>query len=342
MQIISCASYYGTGSSAVTDFLSEFDMVKSLTNYEFRFVQDPDGISELEYNLVENINRHNSGHALKRFKRLVDYYGNHLLVKRYEPFFSGKWKKISYQYIDELTDFKYRGAWQYDYYDRGPLFEFLAKLPDRILQRTIWRGVPDKEFNLLKKEITYASNPGEEKFLQCTRRYMTRLMEAANSEKLPYVMVDQIVPSSNLSRFLRYFEDIKVFVVDRDPRDVYLCSKYNWRDRIVPKESIELFCKWFAYTHAHRKVDVWDNNRVMLIRFEDLIYKYDETTTKIMDWLGFTKDHHVKPRSCFIPEKSIKNTRIWMQHPEYKVETDKIAALLPEYLYDYSFLKSKE
>ena len=50
MKVISCASYHGTGSSAITDFLGEFDNVCSMTNYEFRFVQDPDGISDLEYN----------------------------------------------------------------------------------------------------------------------------------------------------------------------------------------------------------------------------------------------------------------------------------------------------
>ena len=69
MRIISCASYYGSGSSAITDFVSEFDSVYSFTDEEFRFVQDPDGVSDLEYNLVENFNRHNSGHAIKRYKK---------------------------------------------------------------------------------------------------------------------------------------------------------------------------------------------------------------------------------------------------------------------------------
>ena len=95
VQIFTVASYYGSGSSAVTDLLSEFEGVKSLTNYEFRFAQDPDGLSELEYNLVENFNRHNSGHALKRYRDLVDYYGDHLFVRRYEPFFQNKWKELS-------------------------------------------------------------------------------------------------------------------------------------------------------------------------------------------------------------------------------------------------------
>lgn len=44
MKIITCASYFGTGSSAVTDFVSEFNSVYSCTNMEFRFIQDPDGI----------------------------------------------------------------------------------------------------------------------------------------------------------------------------------------------------------------------------------------------------------------------------------------------------------
>ena len=74
MKFISCASYYGSGSSAITDFVSEFSSVYSFTDEEFRFIQDPDGIADLEYNLVENFNRHNSGHAIKRYIKLVDFY----------------------------------------------------------------------------------------------------------------------------------------------------------------------------------------------------------------------------------------------------------------------------
>lgn len=122
IRFISCASYYGSGSSAVTDYVSEFNNVYSFTNEEFRFVQDPDGVSDLEYNLVENFNRHNSGHALKRFKKLVDFQSGNFLFKRYEKFFLGNWKKYSYEYIKNLTDFTYHGWWQYDLLDKGTLF----------------------------------------------------------------------------------------------------------------------------------------------------------------------------------------------------------------------------
>ena len=52
MKVISCASFRNTGSSAVTDLISEYDSVHSLTRYEFRFVHDTDGIMDLEYNLI--------------------------------------------------------------------------------------------------------------------------------------------------------------------------------------------------------------------------------------------------------------------------------------------------
>ena len=71
MRIISCASYYGSGSSAITDLISEYDNVFSFTDEEFRFTHDPDGISDLEYNLVQNFNRHNSGRALKRYSSIL-------------------------------------------------------------------------------------------------------------------------------------------------------------------------------------------------------------------------------------------------------------------------------
>ena len=124
MRFISCASYYGSGSSAITDFVSEFDSVYSFTDEEFRFVQDPDGVSDLEYNLVENFNRHNSGHAIKRYKKLVDFYCGNMFGKKYEKFFHGNWKKYSEEYIDDLTDFTYHGWWQYDLMDKGDFFYY--------------------------------------------------------------------------------------------------------------------------------------------------------------------------------------------------------------------------
>ena len=332
-KVISCASYYGSGSSAVIDYLGEFEGVKSLTNYEFRFLQDPDGVSELEYNLCENFNRHNSGHALKRYKKLVDYYGNHLLVKRYEPFFDNKWKEISYDYIDSLVDFSHPGIWQYDFYDKGPWYEFWHKLPDRLLHKTFWKNKPDKHF-FFDRSVTYGAHPTEDKFLKCTRKYTSRLFNAANKEKAPYLLLDQLIPSTNIKRHMRYLDNIKVFVVDRDPRDVYLLSKYVWKDGMVPSD-LALFCKWFEYARSQKDIENSDPENILFLKFEDLIYKYDETTEKIREWVGISECNHKNKFKYLDPSKSIKNTRYWISHPEYTDEANYIAEHLKEYLYDY-------
>lgn len=102
MKVISCASFRNTGSSAVTDLISEYDSVHSLTRYEFRFVHDTDGIMDLEYNLIENHNRDNSNHAVKRFLRLSRFNAGKWFNKRYEPFFNGQYMKLTEEYIAEL------------------------------------------------------------------------------------------------------------------------------------------------------------------------------------------------------------------------------------------------
>lgn len=333
MRFISCASYYGSGSSAITDLVSEFENVYSFTDEEFRFVQDPDGVSDLEYNLVENFNRHNSGHAIKRYKKLVDFYCGNFFGKKYEGFFHGNWKKYSDEYIEALTDFKYNGWWQYDLLDKGDFFYFRKRILNKILRLTLWRNQPERTLNTMKDEITYCSHPSEEKFLKCTKEYIYKLFSSVcgNAEN---VMVDQIVPPTNLNRYIRYFDDIKVCIVDRDPRDVFVLEKYVWRDGIIPMDP-EIFCKWFKYTRSHRKEEVIDKNKVLYVQFEDLVYSYDSAVNEIANWLNLDLNQHTKNRQLFNPSRSIKNTQTWKQFPQSRDEVRYIEKELSEYLYRF-------
>jgi hypothetical protein len=335
MKFISCASYYGSGSSVITDFVSEFRTVYSFTDEEFRFIQDPDGLSDLEYNLVENFNRHNSGHALKRYKKLVDFYSGSLFGKKYEGFFHGKWKEQSYEYIDMLTDFTYRGWWQYDLLDRGKFFYFRKRIINKILKLTVWKNQPERTLNTMKNEITYCSHPTEEDFLLCTKKYIETLFSSVcNGEKC--VMVDQIVPPTNLNRYIRYFEDIKIVIVDRDPRDIFVLEKYVWKDGIIPTD-VETFCKWFRYTREHRKREIINSESVKYIQFEDMVYKYEETVELLANWLGLDMKDQVKKKKIFDPDKSIKNTQTWKNINVEKEEIEYIERELNEYLYNFRF-----
>ncbi len=341
MKIITCASYYGTGSSAIIDYFGEFSSCFSFADYEFRFVHDPDGISDLEYNLVQNHNRNNSGYALKRYKRYVDYWAGGRIIKRYEPFFDWRWKELSYKYIDSLTDFKYRGYWYRDVLDRGKLYYFIVRLWNKILQKTIWasnrRKKIENNINELPREYTLCSRPSEQEFLTKTKEYINELLSVPNKDKKPFVVVDQIVPPSNVDRYLRYFDDICVFIVDRDPRDIYYLAKYVWKIRIIPTENPDLFCKWYKYTREHRKVETFNKEKVMFVQFEDMILKYDKTMANIRDFAGVNEKDHMNIFGGLDPKVSINNVMVWKKTNDKKrlEEISFIEKELREYLYQF-------
>lgn len=338
-KIITCAGYYGTGSSAVTDFLGEFDCVYFMGDYEFRFVQDPGGIADLEYNIVENYHRHNSGHALKRFKKNIDFLAGGRIIKKYEPFFAGQFKKLSYEYIDSLTAFKYKGYWHQDVIDKGKVVWFTERVLDKILNRVIVpiiRGrnnIEPMSIHLLRNEYTYVPFSDPDVFYANTKRYIDQLFEIANKENKEYIMVDQLVPPSNTEKYCRYFDDIKIVAIDRDPRDVYLMEKFVFKGGIVPLDNIDDYCKWYELTRRHRETEHDDPNKVLRLQFEDMVYHYDDSVKVIADFLGVPLSDHIYPQTKFIPSQSIKNTQIWKRHPELSKEMAVIEEKLDKYCY---------
>lgn len=334
MKIVTCASYHGTGSSAITDLISEYKGVKSLTNYEFRFIHDTDGISDLEYHLVQCHNRHNSGYALKRFEKLSSFFGGTFFDPRYEAFFNGQYLKITKEYINELLEFKIKGYRFYDIYEKGRFFYYLHRIISKLLKKMGFRD------DLFINEYQYFSHPTESQFLSLTRKYLHRLFSvAANNAEI--LLMDQIVPSSNLNRCLRYFEDdIKVVVVDRDPRDVYLLNKYFWKETAVPTDP-HLYCLWFKYSHEDGFAEFWDISRIKKVYFEDLIYRYNKSVKEIEEFVGLSNTLHSSQFKGLNPKKSIVNTRLWEKYGD-KEEISILENELSSYLYDYDAIDMNE
>ena len=141
-----------------------------------------------------------------------------------------------------------------------------------------------------------------------------------------------------MNRFWKFFDDVKAIIVERDPRDIYILEKLVWKGSVIPTDTVETFCKWYKYTRAHRKTEVFDPEHAMFIYFEDLIYHYEDTTAKLSEWLGLDSADHVRKFQGLDPAKSIKNTRLWLKYDIGK-DLEVIERELAEYLYDYSEVK---
>lgn len=331
MKIITCASYYGCGSSALTDLISEYEGVMSLTNYEFRFIHDLDGISDLEYHLVTSPNRHNSGHALKRFEKLMKFNAGRFFCNRYEPFFQNQYWKLTKEYIDNLRTFKYKGFWFYDMYDKGVNVYYFYSILTKLYAR-----FPFRFFEPLPNEMQYGTILEKEDFLRLTQEYIHKLLVAANKKNMPYLMVDQLLPSSNINNCMKYFcDEIYLFIVDRDPRDIYILAKMFWtKDHIAPVNDPVLFSKWYKFARDCARNEN-NNINVLKIQFEDLIYKYNECKQKIEELVGLTNDKHLNPFLSFNPRRSLGNTQLWKKYPNLNKDIAVIEEMLPEYLYDF-------
>ena len=99
--------------------------------------------------------------------------------------------------------------------------------------------------------------------------------------------------------------------------------------------NVEDFCKWFEYTRAHRKTEQFDDERVCFIQFEDMVYKYDDITKKIANWLGLELKAQTKKGQYFDPSRSVRNTCTWKKVKCDPAEIEYIENKLGEYLYNF-------
>lgn len=329
MKKISCVGYHATGSGAVDDFLREFENIQTAKyGIESRFLQDPDGISDLEYNLVENPHRLNSGFALKRFLLAAKEE-----ERTYRHIFGKHWMKWAKEYVEELSAFSYAGYWHADV-RLLPFHElFIYKARRAINKVTPSKFRKNKYYNYLPNIKTYCVDLTEKKFLEITRKKCEELCRLLNTDNKEYVVLDQVVSPQNVNRYLRYITDLKVIVVDRDPRDVFINDVIRNKDYVLPK-NVDEFCQVFKMSRKTVS-NSDDTERVLRINFEDMIYRYDETTLKIMEFLGLSSGNHKYPKRYFNPDKSKANTKQWERFPELQNEVARIEELLPEMLHEY-------
>ena len=334
MNIITTTGYYGTGSSAITDLMMEFNDIHCVGDIEIRYFHDPFGLSDIEYYLVENPNRHNSGYALKKFEKNVKYWSGNRFIKRYERLFEGNFLKESQSYIEKLKLSEFKGYWHMDVIELPVLLRIGLRSINKIkmiFSRSLETGIYELPFSK-----TYLVDETVQSFLMKTVEYNTRLFKSIITSKST-IMVDQLVPPSNIKRYLRYLPELKVFLVDRDPRDLYILEKFIWRGGIIPTDNVEVFCQWFEVTRKHRADNSMLEN-VQFIQFEDLIYNYNDATQSIFAFAGLNTNNYEKFKH-FDPEKSKRNTRLWLNYPEVMMDISFIEERLSDFLYDYSFME---
>lgn len=342
LELLVPVSYMGSGSSALTDLLSEYEGVENpLGSFEFVFLHCPDGLFDLEDKLLVGNNALRSDEALHRFlDKMAALYQGRWWVGQYKQRLCPDFLPLAQQFVDELIEERPDFYWyeqervtksQYPYLALRKILSLVTlgrlQLPKPLRHPQMWLSYPKPEaFYAKASEFVWA-------VLQAWQR-----KAKFEGQKL---ILDQFLLPHNLHRLPHYFpERLTAFVLERDPRDVFLSNKYIWAPRgeqvPYPTEVRAFVSMYRSLRESERPLS---SQQVHRLQFEDLVYRYEETKQRLEACLGLSPAAHLRPRQRFVPEKSIHNTQLWLSEPAWQAEADFILQELPTYCYDFPYAR---
>lgn len=336
-KIIIPTGYMGSGSSVITDLMSEMDGIDTTSGtFEFVFLHCPNGVFDLEDKLLIGNNAVRSDEALLSFERTMKelYDKKYWWVGNYKKYFGEGFLKATKEYLEALTDLESEYFWYYQENTTPKMFFHLC-FQKAIKILTFGKAKLKK---VLEHEPMRLSFAEPEEFYEASRRYISNVLDMVG-KKDQSIVFDQLLLPFNLFRFEHYFdENAHVFVIERDPRDVFISNKYYWAKNggVVPyPRDVKAFCTYYKKLRTMERDAT--SKQIHRIKFEDLIYRYDETVKMIIDSLGLDENQHIRKKTQFIPKKSIFNTQLYRKSEAYQEECGVIAEELSEYLYDFPY-----
>ena len=329
---ISVSGYGWSGSSACIDILKEFEGF-GVFNGEFRIAKDPYGLIDLEESLVHNWDFVRHDVAIKDFLNYCKVLGRDTgLFSRSGKDFSNKldvdFMSKSKTYVYKITDMVYLGDTSVHRYNIPAYKNFFMKIRSKI-------GESNAEF-------MYLARPDKSNFIKETRNYINSLFgDYIDSNKINTLVLDQAVPPTNISNSAQFFEKIKVIIIDRDPRDIYsnlVRNKVLIGADLSNSDSADKYSRWHKILRSNLQGE--GSNKecykdVLRLNFEDLVCNYEQSVSKIIDFIGVGIVHKNK-YNYFNPEsiRSKSNVGLWKEYKNQYV-MDRIGDELAEYCYNY-------
>lgn len=184
-----------------------------------------------------------------------------------------------------------------------------------------------------------------EGFYEKTKEYVNSILEIGGADLDKKIILDQPFSATKPELAFPYFEDPLAIVVDRDPRDLYTIVKKiylkSWGFSQVPTDDVKQFVVFYRkMREIDRNISAEDEKRILNIRFEDMIYNYEETSKIINAFCGL--DEKDKKKMIFDPKVSIKNTQVYKNYPELADDIKYIEQMLPNYLFDFESYNKTE
>lgn len=327
--IVGACGFGSTGSSVVSDYLNEYDDVCTLDGIEFTWVSCTDGLVDLKIHVMQPHNR--TSDSIKAITRYYD--AMYQYMRYYEK--CGNLNRVIFKdsvdkFIESITTVTWNG------YVSEKKSLLVSKFRDSIMKQ---RVIPFIEKKIGRRTTCYPMKKVRlsilpDDFDEKAKRHVKELLSGMGADFSKTIVLDQPFSGNNPQACFPFFEDPYAIVVDRDPRDNYVFSrtKLLGRNHFMATEPVEDFIKYYRALREDQPYKE-NNDRILCLQFEDMVYNYDATTKKLREFLRLPNNPH--PKSVFDPELSINNTQVWKRFNQFTEDIHKIEDSLPEYLYDF-------
>ena len=352
MKNVGIIGFYASGSSAVVDLLKEFDDVGVALDkdangnkrpYEHVPFVTSGGIFEC-VSLFDNCGSiYQSDMIVNNFIRSNErlYYNNFVSFGSYKWIIGEKFLDLSKEFIKDIGA-STEGGMTTEHKTGvrfSPIYAALQIAAKIVYKKPIYK-IGKK--NLTDGRPTYWAAPTHEELYDAARKYIKGYFDLCKQDEKELMIYDQIIRPQNTIFLDSLFDDsFKAIIVQRDARDIFFLSKYffskppySFWSAPLPTD-VNLFCK---YWDKNTRFDS-NNKKLLIIQFEDLIYKYEESVGRIADFLDLDKTKHVRKRKFFDPEKSINNTQTYYETDESESEAKIIEEKLPRCIYKFPYVR---
>lgn len=325
--------YGWSGSGAVLDLLREIEGI-CISDMYFFLLRDLGGLLDLENDLLNDWDMFRSSAAIKNFEKLCKRSKKPMLNvfsvtgRDYKRQFGRKYDREIEKFLTSLTDFEYYSYEHSLNMDKNYVQTMVSRMIHKLDKHDIKLPLP-------KQEIYRFSRPEKADFIEASRTLINNLYDIENINA-QYLLIDHHpLPVHNFSHATSYFgDDVKMIVVDRDPRDIYI-DLLNNRMRIGAElyrsKDVHKYIEW------HKKTRIVDENEnIYHIQFESMINNYDQEVDKLLDFLGIRHCDHKLIKQYFNPKISCNNIGLWKKYTEngYREIFDLIEKELMPYCYN--------
>lgn len=343
---IAVTGYVGTGSSAMIDLLREYDDVSIVPeqrkSYEHEVFYRSGGLFDLCAILGQGTSPVCSDKVINRF---IDAMTN---LYKYDYVWYGGYKNlVGDDFMKSVDDFV--RAISYRFEGSNSTHQIRTKFsPIKALLQFASHIVFKRHYMkygvgyVMDGKPSFVSIPTSEELVKAcqelTSAYFSLFKTNTNNKVFDHLIWPQQVDS-----FMKCFEtdNLRVIVMKRDPRDVFLLNKYVWYytplgvRTSVP--SLRTDVNDFIEDWRRTVRTSFKTNNILQVQFEDLVYDYDNTVREIETFLGISDSLHTRKYQSFNPKKSIENTQVFNSNAEWNQEVKDIESFLKDDLYSFPY-----